>query len=117
MRAALSLEKFSNQGRYASYMGRDKSNPWVARIVGFDDVYGYKRDFQHGITSYQHASGTGARGVFIRYALSDGIYEVNERISWKSVKRYFVRIADTEIAEISREEMEQCLNDILASTS
>jgi hypothetical protein len=117
LRAALSLEKFCSSGRYAGYMGRDKSNPWVARIVGFDDTYRYKREFQRGITSYQRANGTGSRGIFVHYALNNGIYEVNERVSWKNVKRYFIRVENAKITEITREELETCLSATLASVS
>lgn len=108
MIAALSLEKFGSHEHYASYMGRDKSNPWVAKILGLDDQFGFAREFMRGYTDYSKASGTGARGIYIHYALKNGIYEVNERVSWKHVKRYFIRVQGTRITEISRE-------DVLAS--
>jgi hypothetical protein len=109
MRASLHLEKFDNHGRFAGYMGRDKSNPWVARLLGLDDQYGFAREFVRGYTDYSKASGTGAHGIFIYYALEDGIYEVNKRLSWKHVKRYFIRVLDGTITEITREEVLQCL--------
>jgi len=111
MIAALSLEKFETTGRYASYLGRNKSKPWVARITGIDEQYGFAREFVHGYTDYSNASGTGARGIYIRYALKDGIYEVNERISWKHVRRYFIRVQDATITEIDRDEVLQCLSE------
>ena len=111
MRAALRLERFENKGRFAGYMGRDKSNPWVARITGPDPQYGLAREFQRGYADYSAASGTGGRGIWLLYALDDGVYEVNKRLSWKHTKRYFVRVQDGDIAEITREEVERWLQD------
>jgi len=108
MRAVLKLEKFDNVG-YARFMGRNKSNPWVARLRGLDEKWGFARKFMHGQTDYSQAKMTGSRGIFIYYALPDGIYEVNERVSWKHVKRYFIRVEGIEIVKISREEVLKCL--------
>lgn len=109
MKAVLKLERFGDHGRYRAYMGRDKSQPWVARLLGLSDEWGFKREFIHGQTDYSNASGTGARGVYIYYPLDNGIYEVNRRTSWKNTKRYFIRVEDATITEITREEVLQCL--------
>jgi hypothetical protein len=114
MIAALSLERFETSGRFADYLGLDKSKPWVARLTGFDDTYGFAREFVHPQTDYNGASGTGGRGIMLHYALTDGIYEVNERTSWKHVRRYFIRARGGQINEIGREEVLQCLNAFLA---
>lgn len=105
MIAALSLEKFETSGRFAGYLGFDKSNPWVARLVGLDDQFGFAREFVRAQADYSNASGTGGRGIMLRYALVDGIYEVNERVSWKRVNRYFVRAKDGRIEKISCEQV------------
>lgn len=112
MRASLHLELIGVDAgpRYANYMGRNKSNPWVARLCGLDDEYGFSREFMHGHRDYSNASGTGARGIFVYYALEPGIYEVNERTSWRHVDRYFIRVTETATVErITHEEVMQCL--------
>jgi hypothetical protein len=48
--------------RYASYMGRDKSRPWVARIDGLDSIYGLARTFMKGQIDYSNANRVGSRG-------------------------------------------------------
>lgn len=108
MRAVLKLEQFDNVG-YAKYMGRDKSNCWVARLLGLSDKWGFKREFINGPTDWRAAKTTGSRGAYRYYALADGLYEVNERKSWKHVRRYFIRVQDETITEIDREEILQCL--------
>lgn len=112
MRAVLKLELIGVDcgARYYGYMGFDKSKPWVARLLGMDDKFGFKREFVNGQRDYSNASGTGARGIYAYYPLKDGIYEVNERTSWKSVRRYFIRVQGTIITEISREEVLRCLS-------
>lgn len=96
MRAVLKLEQIGVGcgERYQGYLGRDKSKPWVARLTGLDEQYGFKRDFMRAPCDYSRASGTGARGIYKYYALEPGIYEVNERTSWKSVRRYFIQVHD-----------------------
>lgn len=108
MRAVLKLERFDNVG-YAKYMGRDKSNCWVARLLGIDEKWGFAREFVRGQADWSCAKMTGSRGIFVYYALTDGIYEVNKRVSWKHVRRYFICVEGAEITEISREEVLQCL--------
>ena len=117
MKAALRLEQFETTGRYAGYLGRNKSKPWVARLIGLDEKFTFAREFVCGYTDYSRASGTGARGIYKLYTLDDGLYEVNERISWKHVKRYFVRARDGQIEQITREEVIECLNADSASAS
>jgi hypothetical protein len=114
MRIVLKLERFDNVG-YARYMGHDKSNCWVARLTGFDDKWFFRREFVRGQADWSQAKTTGSRGIFVYYALSPGIYEINERTSWKRVRRYFIRVK-SEIEEISKEEVIQCLSEISEST-
>ncbi len=95
--------------RYAEYLGRNQSRPWVARIEGRDETYGLKRTFMDGQIDYSQTNSVGSRGVYLYFALLDGIYEVNERTSWRHVRRYFIRVAEARYQEISREEVEAWL--------
>lgn len=109
MRAVLKLERFDNVG-YARYMGRDKSNCWVARLIGLDEKFGFAREFMRGQADWSQAKMTGSRGIFMYYPLTPGIYEINERLSWKHTRRYFIRVDDDIIiTEITREEAIRCL--------
>lgn len=91
--------------RYAEMMGRDKTQPWMARITGLDKKYGFGREFLHGQRDYSKSNSIGSRGVYEYFALSDGLYEVHERPTWKRTRRYFIQVAGTEIVEITREEV------------
>lgn len=96
--------------RYGSILGRDKSRPWVARVTGVqDDGYTFVREFMNGQIDYSHANKNGSRGVYLYYPLKDGMYEVNARERWTKVRRYFIRVKDTQITEIPREEVYRCL--------
>jgi len=90
MRAALKLEEFGS----TAYMGWDKSGPWVAKLVGFSDQYGYEREFMRFRRDFSAASSTGNRGIWRYYALEPGVYQVNERTSWKHVRRYFILVRE-----------------------
>ncbi len=95
--------------RYRELLGPDKSRPWVARITGLDAQFGYKREFMRGQKDYSQANSVGSRGVYMYYPLSDGIYEVHERLSWKRTRRYFCQVSNSDITEISREEVNALL--------
>ena len=89
--------------------GRKKLRPWVARLRGLDERYGFAREFIVGMRDYGLANSLGSRGVFEYFALESGLYEINECIKLGRARRYFIRVKDTAITEISREEVEQCL--------
>lgn len=95
--------------RYGAFLGNNKSRPWVARITGFDQEYEFARKFLYGRIDYSRASSNGSRGVYLHFYLRPGIYEVNERISWKNVRRYFIRVDGMTITEITKSEVEQWL--------
>lgn len=95
--------------RYGEYLGRDKSRPWVARLIGFDERLSFTREFVRGQIDYSRANSVGSRGVYLYFPLKDGIYEVNARETWKRTRRYFLRVEDAKMDEISREEVVQCL--------
>jgi hypothetical protein len=84
--------------------------PWVARLTGLNARGGLVREFVHGQRDYSQANSVGSRGVYEYIPLKDGVYEVNERLTWKRARRYFIRIQDAQIAEIGREEVIKCLS-------
>lgn len=93
--------------RYGEYLGRDQSRPWVARITGRNGRFGFARTFMQGQIDYSQSNSTGSRGVYLYYALPDGIYEVNGRTSWRGVRRYFIMVEGAEYVEIEKKEVEQ----------
>lgn len=94
---------------YKKRLGWDQSKPWVARITGFDEQFGLVREFIKGQKDYSQANSVGSRGIYLYYPLKDGVYEVNKRISWRHGRRYFILVVSSEIVEVSREEVEQWL--------
>lgn len=87
----------------------DVRRPWVARITGLDSRYGLAREFVRGTRDYSEANSVGSRGLYLYYALADGIYEVRELISWQRDRRYFVRSEAGDIIEISRDDVDAWL--------
>lgn len=91
--------------------------PWVARITGLDDRYGLAREFVRARKDYTNANSVGSRGVFNVYWLENGLYEVEERISWRQPRRWFCRAEAGRIIRMTREEALEWLSGGLASTS
>lgn len=85
--------------------------PWVARVVGRCPKYGVAREFLRPMTDYGAARGTGNRGLTMVYALTDGLYDVNERTSWRKWRRYFLRVTGEQSSEIDRDEVLRCLSE------
>jgi len=82
----------------------NKARPWVARLTGTDPVYGFQRQFVHPALDYLRANSVGSRGIYGYYPLDAGIYEVQERLSWGSTRRYFILVTPPDYHEITREE-------------
>lgn len=97
--------------------GRKKFRPWVARIVGRDEHYGYARQFITGMRDYTDANPIGSRGIFEYFALTDGVYEVNETMALGRARRHFIRVNEGAIAEISKEKVERWINTTSESAS
>jgi hypothetical protein len=89
--------------------GRKKFRPWVACLRGLDEKYGFAREFIVGMRDYSQANSIGSRGVFEYFALGNGLYEVNECVRLGRARRYFIKVEDLEITEITREEVEEWL--------
>ena len=86
-----------------------KKDYWVAKIIGFDPNFKYKREFIKGKKDYLKSNSKGSRGIFIYYLLESGfIYEVKNN----SKRRYFCKVNDDgDIIEISKEEVDQWINE------
>lgn len=81
-----------------------RSQPWIARLTGLDQQFKFKREFVRGQKDYSQANSVGSRGVYIYYALTSGIYEVNAPLSWSRTDRYFCRVKDGQIIRMTFEE-------------
>lgn len=85
--------------------------PWVAKLTGLDDTYGFDREFVEAKVDYIDANAKGTRGVKLWYLLGQGApYEVCEWVSKNRSKRYFVKIDDGgSLVECTRQEVETWL--------
>lgn len=118
-RAVIALEDIGWGGaaeKYARVRPGQSPRAWVARLTAFQPEHGifgdFERAFVAGQRDFSRTNRTGSRGIYLYYALTPGVYEVNERISWSTSRRYFVRVAeDTTITKISREEAIVCLQN------
>jgi hypothetical protein len=102
-------KNFQKWLRYAKRLGPNKSSTWVARLIGLDEKFTFKREFVQPERDYSQANSTGSRGIYGYYALPPGIYEVNERVTWRRVRRYFIKVDEAEYKEIDREDVIKCL--------
>ncbi len=104
------LKQYINVLRY----GQRRHKPWVAHLSISDGEI--KRDFVESALDYSEANSHGSRGIYEYYALSDGIYEVNEATGLGRSRRYFIRVSDMTITEIGQDQDEaiQCLNNTSA---
>lgn len=87
-------------------LGYKSNRPWVARIIGRDARFGLAREFVEGQIDYSRANSKGSRGVYLYFPLKGGIYEVKKHLTWKHDRRYFIRVENTQITEMTREEVE-----------
>jgi hypothetical protein len=84
--------------------GNKKLKPWVAKIT--ITIRGLQREFvRYQMKDYSHANSSGSRGVYIYYVLSDGLYEVNERVSKTRAERYFLRVEGDTKTRVPSEEI------------
>ena len=106
MKAVLDLELIGDDVPFG------RIRPWVARLSWASDRL--CREFLRADQKdYARANSIGSRGVYAYYILSSGVYEVQCLLSWRSVKRYFIRVEGDVISEITREEAYQCLNVVI----
>ena len=76
-------------------LGVNKSFTWVKRVL----PDGKKKTVQ-GVRDYSNANHNGSRGIYCYYALSTGIYEINHRYKFSSVRRYFIEVTSDGVAEL-----------------
>ena len=100
---------FDKELRYMSRLGPNKSPSWVARIIGIEDELNFEREFIRGQRDYTEANSTGSRGIFIYYALIEGVYEINSRYHWRKVDHYFAKVEGVQITRITKDEVIECL--------
>jgi len=84
---------------------------FVAKIIGFDKKYKFKRLFLRGKKDYSKSNNRGSRGIYAYFELESGkIYDVKEKVSWKRTLRYFIEV-DNEgnIKKISEDEVKEWL--------
>lgn len=98
--------------RLGEALGYNKKPTWVARLLGYDGL-NFEREFVWGQKDYLNSNGTGSRGVYIYYPLIDGIYEINERKTWRRIKRWYAKVNGDKIMEISKDKAIQCLLKII----
>lgn len=94
--------------------GQRRHRPWAARVLGPDEKYGFQREFIRGPRDYTYTDKVGERGIYEYFYLDPGLYEINEPQALGQSRRYFARVTDNSLVEISREELVECLNDISA---
>jgi hypothetical protein len=105
-----SRETFDWHAGKAYELGNKRLVPWVARLKGLDEHYGFVREFVRGQKDYTGATASGSRGIYFYYFLTPGFYEINERVTWKRAERYFARVLDeTTLVRMTREEVVRCL--------
>jgi hypothetical protein len=113
MRISFSIELFGygyeKSDSRNRFKGWNKKQSYIARIIDFDSEFIYKRVFVHGYLDFSKANGAGSRGIFKTYFLDDGLYEVSQRTTWKSIDRYFILVSNGQYHKIMTEEANQWL--------
>jgi hypothetical protein len=80
-------------------LGKSPSTGWCARVSV--DCGQVEREFLRPMVDYAKANGAGSRGVYKTYILRDGAYEVFEKTSWASSRRYFLAVSGKHAEELS----------------
>ena len=101
---------YGNPKTQKKWLGWNEEIPYVAQIINYDfDRAEFNKVHKYGYTDYKFANSTGSRGVYKYYFVEDGIYEIQERISWKKFEHYFVLIKDGKKTKLDFEEVLNCL--------
>lgn len=92
------------------YLSMPSTRPWVAKITGLSQKYGFEREFIKGKKDLSKSSGNGNRGVYLRFVVDSGhLYEVKRRTSWRSLERFFFVFTFGEMKKLTTEEAKQWL--------
>lgn len=87
------------------YLSMPSTKPWVAKIIGLSKKYGFVREFLHGKKDLAKSSGSGNRGVYLRFVVDSGVlYEVKRRTSWRSSERFFFVFDNGEMTKLTKQE-------------
>lgn len=94
----------STGGAYKSFGLGDRTG-WCAKV--FFDCGSVRRSFIKPLVDYAKGNSVGSRGVYKTWVLSDGLYQVEERVSWKRRVRYFMLVSGSEMSIIQDGEAEE----------
>lgn len=84
--------------------GNKSLKPWVAKVT--ISAGRLEREFvRYQMKDYFRANSTGSRGVYLYYVLSDGLYEVNERVSKVRARRHFIYVKGDKIMDVATDEV------------
>lgn len=110
MHGVIHLEWIKGSGRALAHKPPPK--PWVARLTGLDPVHRFSREFVRSVMDYTDARPSGARGIYLYFSMSPGLYEVFQPVTWKKSRRFFIRVDEAgDWVEIERKEVEFCLEN------
>lgn len=99
MYASLKIER----KRSTPWSRREFPAPWVARILGRDPAYGYRREFLRPVVDYSEMP----HRLFFYYVLAPGLYEVFRVVSNREDRRYFTFANDDgTLTDYTMEEVE-----------
>lgn len=94
--------------RHAGVRFRE-TQPWLAKITGPCERYGYQRTFLRARTDYSQSNSVGSRGIWLWWTLdADRLYQARYRTSWalSSWREMFLTVTgEGEVVELSAEEM------------
>lgn len=89
-----------------------RPSPWVARITGTNDHFGFAREFVRPVYDYTNATRKG-KNARVYYFLAPGIYETKYPISWRHDTRFFFQVNESgEWDEISKNEVLEWLKNV-----
>lgn len=110
---SIKLEAIGDNATGNTLFGASRpSRAWVAEIVEKDPRWKFKREFLKGNKDYFDANSVGSRSVYLHYCLSPGrVYEISDPQSWRKTVRYFCRVEDGRLIQMSEEEVLQWLNE------
>jgi hypothetical protein len=92
-------------------MAPERERPYVARVIPTVAAPGFRTEELIPLKDYSAANRIGSRGVYAFYTLDDGLYEVNQRLTWGKARLYYLRVADGQKTEMTRQELYQCLRN------
>jgi hypothetical protein len=89
-----------------------RPRPWVARLGGLDDRFGFARTFIKGVYDYTYATRGTGKNTYLYFALPPGLYEVYWPTSWKHEYRGFRRVDECgNVHDMTEQEVLECLKN------